>query len=155
MLRSMLGSVRSTQCLAVCLWLVGYRGVSRTISEQFLICTKISSLRAFLFISLVSHAPSKSGVTVCLARCMCLHLAASSAVCSIHRRSSSLAARSTAYGPATHGCRIQIDHDLLQHGGHALLRHPVHIKLEGASVIAAAACAVMPSARSVVGDPEP
>ena len=152
MLSRMLGSVRSTECLAVCLWLAGYRGVSRMNPER--LCTKISSLRPPLFIG-----PS---CTVKIRRhslCSNMYVLASSSKvqqCAVlHHRSSSLAARSTADGPATHGCRIQIDHDLLQHGGHALLRHPVHIKLEGASVIAAAACVVMPSARSVVGDPEP
>ena len=47
----------------------------------------------------------------------------------------------TAEASATAGRRIEVDFATLQHGGHAILRHPVHIKLEGGI---AAECLAVP-----------
>ena len=48
----------------------------------------------------------------------------------------------TAEASATAGRRIEVDFVTLQHGGHAILSHPVHIKLEGGI---AAECLAVPS----------
>ena len=52
----------------------------------------------------------------------------------------------TAEASATAGRRIEVDLVALQHGGHTILSHPVHIKLEGGI---AAECLIVPSGATV------
>ena len=52
----------------------------------------------------------------------------------------------TAEASETAGRRIEVDLVALQHGGHAILSHPIHIKLEGGI---AAECLAVPSGATV------